>query len=119
MSTVWQLVSDGHYGYAGRSSMYLSASAVAGKPEEGQVFDLYLFFSSTAVANMGAMSTTFQTAKEPEFLHLEPLPGFPLLAPLGNLCPTGVMSKPIGAAGLVPSGVTSTPFGTTKLLELG
>jgi len=46
-----------------------------------------------------------------------PAPGLVLLAPLGNLCPTGVASKPIGAAGLAPSSITSMPFGATRALE--
>jgi len=47
----------------------------------------------------------------PELPHLEPLPGLPLLAPLGNLCLTGVTSTPAGAARLAPSDIMSTPFG--------
>jgi len=70
-------------------------------------------------APLGPISTPFGTAGAPEFLHLEPLPGLSLLAPLGNLCLTGITSKPIGAAGLAPSGITSTPFETTGTLELG
>ena len=70
------------------------------------------------LAPVGTMSTLFGTASAPEFLHLEPLPGLPLLAPFGNLCPRGITSQLIGAAGLAPSGVTSMPFGTTGVLEM-
>jgi len=56
---------------------------------------------------------------EPEFLHLQPLIGLLLLAPLGNTCPMGVMSKPIGATGLATSGITNMPFWMTGALEPG
>ena len=81
---VGQPVSDGHYGYNGRSS-YVGANGCY----EHAIWD-------------GRPAS--------EFLHLEPLLGLPLLAPLGNMHPTGVTSKPMGVAGLAPSGVASTPF---------
>jgi len=89
---VKQSVSDGNYGYAGRSD--------------------YMF------APKGTTSTPFRTASAPEFPHLEPLPGLPLLALLHNLCPKGVTSMPVGAAMLAPSGVLSMPFGIAGVLEL-
>ena len=47
------------------------------------------------------------------------LPGLPLLAPVGNVCLTGVTSMQVGAARLAPLDVANTPFRTTRALELG
>ena len=67
----------------------------------------------------GATSTSCGMAGVPVFQYLEPLPGLLLLAPLGNLCPMGITSMPIGAAGLAPSGIVSMPLGKTGVLEMG
>jgi len=71
------------------------------------------------LAPTGVTSMPFGMTGAPEFLHLVPLPGLPLLAPSGNRCPTGVTSKPTGAAGLVIAGVMNKPFETTRALEPG
>ena len=54
---------------------------------------------------------TFGTAGVPELPHLEPLPGLPLMATLGHLCPAGVMSMPVGVAMLAPSSIASMLLG--------
>ena len=55
----------------------------------------------------------------PELLLLEPLSELLLLVPFDSLCPTGVTSKPVGAARLAPSGIASMLFRMTGALELG
>ena len=51
------------------------------------------------LASFGIANTPFGMARVSELLYLEPLPGLPVLAPLGNLCPTGATSTPFAAAG--------------------
>ena len=70
------------------------------------------------LAPTGVMSILFVAAQMPESTWLESLAELPLLASLGNLCPTGATSMPVQAAMLAPLGVTSGPFGAAGVLEL-